>query len=131
MFKEIVEIEEVKPSGVIVKFQRKSMCSCCSMRFVCASDKDTLFAANPQGFAFKPGDKAELSLAESANIWSSILVFAVPAILFVIFLWVLRTRGELISFSVSLLVIGLYFVIMNKMMKITGKHFCYVITAKL
>lgn len=101
------------------------------MRFLCASDKDTGIVSNPLGLDLKPGDKAEISLSEGSNILSSVLAFALPAVLFVCSLFLLRNKGEVFSFSISLLVTVFYFFIMNKIMKKTGKELCYRITAKL
>lgn len=131
MFKEAVRVVDVKGSEVKVRFEKKTMCSCCSMKYMCGSSDDTMRVQNVYGYDIKRGDEVEIGIEEGKNALVSILTFAVPAVIFVCILFLFRTKNHIVAFCAGAAGIILYYVVIGIFFKKYGKKVCFKIMKKV
>jgi len=130
MLKEVVEIEDIVGDKAKVKFEKKTACSCCRMTNVCGQGKNSLLI-DQGGFSLAKGDKVEVAIDEKMNLLASILTFFLPAAILVVSLYLLRAKGELVSFLLALSIVCLYYIILKILLKNGGKKFNLRILKKL
>jgi len=130
MFKETVEVVEVTPDKVKIKFTKSQMCACCRMQQLCGRGKE-LLTINNCGFTLKEGDKIGIEIDERKTLLANVIAFLIPAIVFIAGLFIFYNKGELISFLLALVAVCLYYVIVKLFLRKHGRKFDIKILRKL
>jgi len=130
MFKEIVSVIEAWNNKVKVKFTKKEMCSCCKLSAVCGMGTEVLVLDNNR-LTLKAGDNIEIGIEEKKTILASLIMFLMPALLFVSGLIFFRDYGEALSFSLAILMLCIYYVGVKLILKKKGKKFNLNILRKI
>jgi len=130
MFKEIVSVIEAWNNKVKVKFTKKEMCSCCKLSAVCGMGAEVLVLDNNR-LTLKAGDNIEIGIEEKKTILASLIMFLMPALLFVSGLIFFRDYGEALSFSLAILMLCIYYVGVKLILKKKGKKFNLNILRKI
>lgn len=130
MLKEVVVVEDVFEGKVRIKFERKLSCSCCRLQAVCGQGKGSLDIDN-DNFSLKKGDQIEVAIDEKRSLLATILIFLVPAAIFVVSLVIFKDKGEITSFFLALGVVCVYYVFLKLALKVEGKKFNLRIIRKL
>ncbi len=131
MFKEVVDVTQVKDNCVTIKFTRKRVCQKCPTSYICHKNKDQTMQIDRQGFDLKSGDKIEIAIEEKKSILASLINFFIPALLFVASLIIFKGRGELNSFLIALGVMAVYFIVVKLILKKKGHYFNLSIIQKV
>lgn len=122
MFKEIVSVTEAWENKVRVQFTKKEMCSCCKLSAVCGMGTEVLILDNP-GLALGAGDNIEIGIEEKKTFLASLIMFFIPALLFVSSLVFFKNYGEAVSFFLALSVLCSYYIITKLILRKKGKGF--------
>jgi positive regulator of sigma E activity len=130
MFKETVIVSEVWEDKVKISFVKKQMCSHCKTKSFCGNNEESI-VIDSSGFSLHAGDKIEIAIEEKKTILASIIVFLIPAVLFIGCLVSLRQYGESFSFFFSLVVLGVYYLLLRVIMRTKGSYFKINILRKL
>ncbi|MBU1122784.1 MAG: SoxR reducing system RseC family protein [Candidatus Omnitrophota bacterium] len=132
MLKETVEVIDVTDTTIRVKFQKRPMCSCCKSTHICNVDnQESLVLPNPKNIAVKKGDSIEVGIEEGKNALVLFIIFLIPAVFFLLFLILTRNWSSLASFSVAILGLMLYYLIVKIIMKNKEKKFNFQILRKI
>ena len=120
MSKKILEVTRVSDGKVSLKYDREKMCSCCSLTSLCGQGTGDLIV-NSQGINFKPGDKAEVEISSSKILSGGLIVFLLPAIIFLATLigtrYVVLLDNEMLSFSLALGAVCVYYMVVKLFLK--------------
>jgi positive regulator of sigma E activity len=130
MLKEVVEIVKVEGDKVEIEFRKNKMCSCCRMHYLCGKGENTLLIDN-RDFSLKEGDKVEVGIDERQNILANIIIFLIPAIIFIGSLVGFKNQGEVKSFFLALVAVCLYYVVVKLLLRKHGRKFDIKILKKL
>ena len=130
MFKEIVRVIEAWNNKVKVKFTKKEMCSCCKLSGVCGIGTEVLVLDNPI-LTLKAGDDIEIGIEERKTLLASLIMFLMPALLFVSSLVFFKEYGEALSFSLAILMLCIYYVAVKLLLRKKKKEFNLKILRKL
>ena len=122
MFKEIVEVVDVRGSDIRIAFQRRKTCDSCKISHFCNSGKDTLLI-RACGFILQRGDRIEIGVDEKRTVQASFLLFLLPAAIFVGCLIVFAKQQEHISFLLAFLGLCLYYGMLKLFMRKQAKKF--------
>lgn len=130
MFKEEVEVVDVAPTEVGIKFIKRVMCSCCRFSSLCAKEGEVIHI--PRGdFLVRKGDRIEIGIEEKKTVLASIIMFFIPVCVFVFSLFLFRVYGELLSFLLALTATSLYYLIIRGVLRKKGYYFQVRIIRKL
>lgn len=130
MFKEIVSVIEVWNDKVRVQFIKKEMCSCCKFSGVCGMGTEVLVLDN-QGLALGAGDNIEIGIEEKKTVLASLIMFFMPALLFVSGLVFFKKYGEALSFSLAISVLCIYYVGVKLILRKKSKEFNLKVLRKM
>jgi len=130
MFKEIVNIIEVWDNKIKVKFTKKEMCSCCKLSDLCGMGEETLILDSNQ-LSLETGDRVEIGIEEKRTLLASLIMFFIPSLFFLTSLVIFRRHGELLSFSIALLTLCLYYISVKLILRKKGKKFNLKILRKI
>ena len=130
MFKEIVNVLEAWNDKVKVQFTKKEMCSCCKLSDLCGMGTEILTLDNLK-FSLKTGDNIEVGIEEKKTLQASLIMFLIPALLFVSSLVFFKNYGEALSFSLAILVLCTYYVIAKFLLRKKSKEFNLKILRKI
>ena len=130
MFKEIVSVVDTLNDKVKVKFIKKEMCSHCKLSDICGMGKEVLTLEDNQ-LSLKAGDNIEIGIEEKKTLLASFIMFFIPALLFVSSLVFLKNYGEALSFSLAILILCIYYVVVKLILRKKGKEFNLKILRKL
>jgi len=130
MFKEIVSVIEAWNNKVKVKFTKKEMCSCCKLSGVCGMGTEVLVLDNNR-LTLKAGDNIEIGIEEKKTLLASLIMFFMPALLFVSGLVFFKDYGEALSFSLAILILCIYYVGVKLILRKMGKKFNLKILRKM
>ena len=130
MFKETVEVISAWEDRVKVKFTKKEMCSCCKLSAVCGMGEEALVLDNNR-LTLKAGDNIEIGIEEKKTILASLIIFLMPALLFVSSLVFFKDYGEALSFSLAILMLCIYYVGVKRALRKKGKEFTLKILRKI
>ena len=130
MFKEIVNVIEAWNNKVKVKFTKKKMCSCCKLSGVCGMGTEALVLDN-HGLALKAGDNIEIGIEEKKTLLASLIMFLIPALLFISSLVFFKNYGEALSFFLAIFVLCIYYIVAKLILKKKGKEFNLKILRKI
>ncbi len=130
MFKEIVNVLEAWNDKVKVQFTKKEMCSCCKLSDLCGMGTEILTLDNPQ-FSLKTGDNIEVGIEEKKTLQASLIMFLIPALLFVSSLVFFKNYGEALSFFLAILGLCTYYVIAKFLLRKKSKEFNLKILRKI
>lgn len=122
MFKEAVEVVEVREDKVKIKFIKKETCSCCKLSHICGMGEEKL-VIDACGFTLKAGDKIEVGIEEKKTLIAGIIMFLAPGALFVLSLIIFKRQGEVLSFFLALLMLCIYYGVMKILLKGQSKKF--------
>ncbi|UCD15764.1 MAG: SoxR reducing system RseC family protein [Candidatus Omnitrophota bacterium] len=132
MFKETVDVVEVTPQKVRIKFQKRPMCSCCKSIHICNVDrKETLLIPNTKGIPLKKGDKIEVGIEEGRTFFAVVILFLIPAVFFLSFLILTRGENSILSFFIAIFAVILYYLCVRRLIKNKDKIFNLRILRKL
>jgi len=112
MFKEVVEIIGKKENKVKVKFKRTSVCSHCKLNFLCSRDSQFIVDDDPS-LDLRVGDKIEVGMEEKKSLLVSLIMFFVPALIFIFTLFFFRGQSPFKSFFIAIVFLGLYYLILR------------------
>ncbi|MBU1113096.1 MAG: SoxR reducing system RseC family protein [Candidatus Omnitrophica bacterium] len=121
MPKEILKVTKVFEGKVSLKTDRLKMCSCCSLFHFCGNRKDDFTVAD-QGISYKPGDKVEVEISEGKIVSAGLIIFLLPAMIFLVSLVGFRRFGELRSFLLALGVVSVYYITVKLSLRKWGKR---------
>ena len=130
MFREIVSVIETWNNKVKVKFTKKEMCSCCKLSDLCGMGEEVLVLDN-HNLALGAGDNIEIGIEEKKTILASLIMFLIPALLFVSSLVFFKNYGEALSFSLAISVLCIYYVVAKLILRKKGKEFNLKILRKI
>ncbi len=130
MFRETVNVIEAWNNKVKVKFTKKEMCSCCKLSSVCGMGEEVLVLDN-HDLSLGTGDNIEIGIEEKKTILASLIMFLMPALLFVSSLVFFKNYGEALSFSLAISVLCIYYVVAKLILKKKGKKFNLKILRKI
>ncbi len=130
MSKEIVAVEEVLGSKVKIKFERQKMCGCCSLHYLCGGSKGKVMI-DRQGLSLTPGDRVEVAVNSRQSLLAAVVVFFIPAALFLTGVLTLRRHGELLSFFLALGLVCLYYIAVKIALRRWGREFNLRILRKI
>jgi len=130
MFKEIVRVIEAWNNKVRVQFTKKEMCSCCKLSGVCGIGEEILILDNPR-LTLGTGDNIEVGIEEKKTLLASLIMFLMPALLFVSSLVFFKNCREALSFFLALLVLCIYYIIVKLILRKKGKEFNLKILRKI
>ena len=130
MFREIVSVIEAWNTKVKVKFTKKEMCSCCKLSAVCGMGEEVLVLDN-HDLSLGAGDNIEIGIEEKKTILASLIMFLMPALLFVSSLVFFKNYGEALSFSLAISVLCIYYVVAKLILRKKGKEFNLKILRKV
>lgn len=120
MLKQTAEISEIIGNKIQIKFQRKGMCSGCKTPYLCDTETtETLLVDNPKNILLNKGDKVSVGTSEKKMITAAIILFLLPAVIFLCALILLKSRGEILSFILSFSFLVFYYLLVKIM---TGKQ---------
>ncbi len=117
MFKERAEVIAKAQDTLTIQFQRKVQCGCCRMGHLCAPRDQKNVVKNPSGIEVNEGDIVEVGINESKPFLISVLLFFVPTVILLGTLILFRRQGEFRSFFLSLVNMGVYFIILKTGLK--------------
>ncbi len=130
MLREIVEVVDVFLTDVAIKLIKKPMCSCCRYSSLCIREKE--FIRIPKGnFSLQKGDRVEIGVEEKKTIIASIVMFLIPACIFILSLFLYRNRAELVNFFLAIGITLIYYLIVRLLLKKRGTYFHIKIIRKL
>ncbi len=130
MFKEIVSVIEAWNNKVKIKFTKKEMCSCCRLSGVCGMGTEVLVLDNDR-LTLRAGDNIEIGVEEKKTLLANLIMFLMPALLFVSSLVFFKNYGETLSFSLAILVLCIYYVSVKVLLRKRKKEFNLKILRKL
>jgi len=130
MFREIVSVIEAWNTKVKVKFTKKEMCSCCKLSAICGMGEEVLVLDN-HDLSLGAGDNIEIGIEEKKTILASLIMFLMPALLFVSSLVFFKNYGEALSFSLAISVLCIYYVVAKLILRKKGKEFNLKILRKV
>jgi len=130
MFKEIVNVIESWDNKVKIRFTKKEMCSCCKLSDLCGMGEETLILNNDQ-LTLEAGDRVEIGIEEKRTLLASLIMFFMPSLLFVSSLVVFKSRGKLLSFSIALLTLCIYYICVKLILRKKDKKFNLKILRKI
>jgi len=130
MFKEIVSVIQARNNKVKVKFTKKEMCSCCKLSGVCGMGTEVLVLDN-DSLTLKAGDNIEIGIEEKKTLLASLIMFLMPALLFVSSLVFFKKYGEALSFSLAISVLCIYYVGVKAILRKKSKEFNLKILRKI
>ena len=130
MFKEIVNVIEAWNNKVKIKFTKKKMCSCCKLSDICGMGEEVLVLDNNQ-LTLKAGDNIEIGIEERKTLLASLIMFFMPALLFVSSLIFFKNCGEALSFFLALSMLCIYYMITKVILRKKGKEFNLQILRKI
>ena len=130
MFKEIVSVIEAWDNKVRVQFIKKEMCSCCKLSAVCGMGTEVIVLDN-HGLTLGAGDNIEIGIEEKKTILASLIMFLIPALLFISSLVFFKNYGEVLSFSLAISVLCIYYVVAKLILRKKGKEFNLKILRKI
>ena len=130
MFKEIVEVVSAWEGGVKIKFTKKEMCSCCRLSAVCGMGEEVLVLDNHL-LTLKAGDNIEVGIEEKKTLLASLIMFLMPALLFMSSLVLFKNYGEASSFFLAISVLCIYYVVAKMILKKKSKEFNLKILRKI
>jgi len=130
MFKEIVSVIEAWNNKVRVQFTKKEMCSCCRLSAVCGMGTEVIVLDN-HGLTLGAGDNIEIGIEEKKTILASLIMFLIPALLFISSLVFFKNYGEALSFSLAISVLCIYYVVAKLILRKKGKEFNLKILRKI
>ena len=130
MFKEIVSVIEAWDSKVRIKFTKKEMCSCCKLSGICGMGTEALVLENNQ-LTLKAGDNIEIGIEKKKTLLASLIMFLMPALLFVSSLVFFKNYGEALSFYLAILVLCAYYVVVKLLLRKKSKEFNLKILRKI
>ena len=130
MFKEIVSVIEAWNNKVKVQFTKKEMCSCCRLSAVCGVGEEVLVLDNHL-LTLKAGDNIEIGIEEKKTLLASLIMFLMPALLFVTSLVFFKNYGEALSFFLAISVLCIYYVVAKLILKKKSKEFNLKILRKI
>jgi len=130
MHQEITEVSEVKGDLVKIRFTKQPMCSCCNFSTFCKCGEDELSVTNLP-FPVEPGDKVEVGVEERVSLVSSILLFGIPVIIFVLTVLLLKQQPAIHSFIAACCAIMVYYIIIKLGVRKKEKYFCLKILRKV
>jgi len=130
MFREIVSVIEAWNAKVKVKFTKKEMCSCCKLSAVCGMGTEVLVLDN-HDLSLGTGDSIEIGIEEKKTILASLIMFFMPALLFVSSLVFFKNYGEALSFSLAISVLCIYYVVAKLILRKKSKEFNLKILRKV
>ncbi|MFH1767542.1 MAG: SoxR reducing system RseC family protein, partial [Candidatus Omnitrophota bacterium] len=82
MIKNRVDVLDVLGDKLIVKFDKKTMCSCCRMEAVCSKPQATMIISRGN-FSLNSGDKVEVGVEGVRVVLASLIVFLLPVFIFI------------------------------------------------
>ncbi|MBD3263919.1 MAG: hypothetical protein GF375_02310 [Candidatus Omnitrophica bacterium] len=120
MIKEIVRVKRVRDGKLDVEIKRKEICSGCRAREFCygAGSEIVMEKGN---LNISVGDELEIGLKESRSLITSFAAFFLPALLFTLTVFFLRTEEEIISFAAGVIILFLYYLAFKFILK-RGHH---------
>ena len=130
MFKEIVSVIEAWNNKVKVQFTKKEMCSCCRLSAVCGVGEEVLVLDNHL-LTLKAGDNIEIGIEEKKTLLASLIMFLMPALLFVASLVFFKNYGEALSFFLAISALCIYYVVAKMILKKKSKEFNLKILRKI
>lgn len=130
MFKETAQVIDVQEGKVKIKFEKKSMCSCCRYTALCGGADEFVTVENSLG-ALDKGDAVEVGIEEKKTVLASILTFLAPAIVFLFSLIVLRDISQLTSFFLAICAVMVYYLILKMVLRRKGSYFNIKILRKV
>lgn len=130
MFKEIVEVVTKQGDKLKIKFEKTAMCSHCRFTSLCSSQEIITIDDKPD-LDLKAGDRIEVGIEESKTFWVSFAIFFIPAIIFIIAVVVFKNWGVIKSFSLGILFMVVYYIIVRIVLKKIHSHLKLKIISKV
>ena len=130
MFKELVKVENILGNKLEVRFTRSKMCSCCKIEYLCSKEANTLIIDNI-GLDLRKGDQIEVGIESKKAFFATSLTFLIPMLIFIIILLVSFRKNELLSFSLALAGIFIYYGIMKVFLKKWDSNFQLKVLGKI
>ncbi len=109
MQKEKARVIEITPDKIILSFEKKAMCDCCRIAPLCNKNQG-VFEIPKDSTEFKKSDILEIGIETKKTLEAFLVVFLVPFFIFIVSLVYFRSRGELLSFFLALLVMITYYI---------------------
>ena len=131
MHREVVQVVAVNEGGVKIKFNKQKMCSCCRYAFLCGDAKEEISINNHQDLFLACGDKIEIGISGKRTALASLILFLAPAVVFLLALLILRRISPFLSFSLAVLAVFTYYVIIKNALKGKEEYFHLKILGKL
>jgi positive regulator of sigma E activity len=131
MFKEVVEVVEKKDGKIKVRFEKKSLCSCCRFSFLCSNPQEAVVIDDNSNFDLRAGDKIEISIEEKKQLLAGLILFFVPAIIFLVSLILARGFGETKAFFLGVASILIYYLLIKIIIKKVKPSLNFKIIGKL
>ncbi|RKY45328.1 MAG: hypothetical protein DRP81_04120 [Candidatus Omnitrophota bacterium] len=115
--REVVQIVEIDNNKVKIRFPKKSMCSHCRLNFLCSYRESTLTLPRTDNLSLRVGDKVEVGVEEEKFLFTSLVLFFLPTLIFIFSLMILSYQHAVISFLGSLFFLGLYYIVLKLVLK--------------
>ncbi len=120
MHKETAEVIKVDEAKALLKVEKKAMCDCC--RIAAACDKNQgVFEIPNNNLGLEKGEKIEIGIETKKAVAATFIIFIIPLFLFLFSLILLREKGELFSFSLALLAMVIYYIVVKAFLRKTKK----------
>ena len=129
MLKEVAEVINVYSDKAVIKFKRSQMCSCCKTRSLCNKNDGKLIIDRAK-FKLKAGDKVEVGIEPRKTVLATLITFLVPAAIFIFGLIIFRSRGELLSFLLALILLAVYYIAVKILVGDNNNYFKLKLLAK-
>jgi len=112
MIREIGKAVEKKDGKVVVEFDKDTQrCKVCHLNFLCNFKKNLVTFDTEENL--NCGDKVMVEIEEKKSVLSALILFFMPSFLFISLLISLKGLGQINSFFLSFLGIGIYFFILK------------------
>ena len=129
MLRETLDVVAVADDKLEVRFNKRNMCSCCQMYKLCGRGQDSLIIDKPN-FLLKKGDKVQVVIDERKTVFANLIIFLVPAAIFLSVLILGRRINETSSFFLAIVAVLFYYVVVKLVLKTQGNKFNIQITGK-
>ncbi len=127
MVKTYATVIEKKDNKAVLEFSREKMCGCCSNMFCGAKKQNIIRVDDPLGTA--AGDKVQIGVESRIFVGLSVLVFLIPALVFIAGVYLLQRTGVPLSFAAGVLLVVFYFLALKFIMldKLKKGTYCKMI----
>lgn len=130
MHRETAQVVGFENGRAKLRLAKQKACGCCRLNYICGGDQKE-FVSDPVGLSLKQGDKVEVAVSVKRSLLSNLIIFFVPAVVFLSSLYVFRSWGELSSFFLALASLAVYYIVAKWLLRGKEKGFNLQILRKL